>query len=522
MKANKVITRHKCSSESERCCTIEHDVVSSSNMRCKWQNHDCNFEGPVQLSSTLFQPVHTYTSHTLANRLLTRLGLIQHQTTPPTFPTATMATDSSKKNIVIIGGGIIGSSSAYYLTRHPSYDPKLHTITLLEASKIAGGASGKAGGLLALWAYPSSIVPLSYRLHRQLSDEHGGEERWGYRAIHVGQVSCKGRQLEQSSKNSVKGKDGEMDGENGDVGGEKERVSLQKRSKAALQKLKAAGMPSDLDWVDADCNPSYDEMGDPSTTAQVHPYQFTTAMADLAKEKGADIRINARVTSINFTPDGQSVESVTYEDKSNSNAQETIPATDIIISAGPWTRSIYPSAPIAALRAHSVTIKPSRPVSAYALFTHIKLPAGFAQKQTGGRQARGEQIVTPEIYARPKNEVYACGEGDRLVPLPKSTDLVEVDESRCQDIVDYVSSISDELRDGEVTARQACYLPNVATGTGGPLVGHVGVKGLYMAAGHTCWGIQNAPGTGLLVSEFVFEGEAKSAKVRNLDPRNVM
>ena len=370
------------------------------------------------------------------------------------------------------------------------------------------------------WA---SIVPLSYRLHKQLSDEHGGEERWGYRAVHCGQIDCKGRQVEQSSKSSVKGKDGEMDGENGDL----EDVSLQKRSKEAMAKLKAAGMPADLDWVDPECNPYYDEMGDLSTTAQVHPYQFTTSVAELAKEKGADIRVGANVSSINFTSDGQGVESVTYEDKTNDNKEETIPATDIVISAGPWTRSVYPSAPIAALRAHSVTIRPSRPVSAYALFTHIKLPSNSSRQKSNGskffRPGRsGEQTVTPEIYARPKNEVYACGEGDRLVPLPKSTDLVEVDESRCQDIVDHVSSISEELRDGDVTARQACYLPNVTSGSGGPLVGPTGVKGLVMAAGHTCWGIQNGPGTGKLVSEFVFEGEAKSAKVKGLDPRLVL
>ncbi|KAF2478689.1 fad NAD binding oxidoreductase [Neohortaea acidophila] len=432
------------------------------------------------------------------------------------------ATDGKKKHIVIIGGGIIGCTSAYFLSRHPSFDPQNHTITLLEATKIAGGASGKAGGLLALWAYPSSLVPLSYKLHKQLADEHGGEERWGYRALHVGQISCKGRRLEEPSKSSVKGKDGDMDGENG--GGGEARVSLQKRTKEAMGKLKAAGMPADLDWVDPDCNPYYDEMGDPSTTAQVHPFQFTTAMAELAKEKGVDVRIGASVSAINYSANGDSVESVTYEDKHNGNQTKTIPATDVIISAGPWTRSIYPQAPIAALRAHSVTIKPSRPISAYALFTQIKLPAGFGQKESGklSRALRGEEIVTPEIYARPKNEVYACGEGDHLVPLPKSTDLVEVDEKRCQEVVDYVSAISDELRDGEVTARQACYLPNNTAGTGSPLVGHAGTKGLYIAAGHTCWGIQNAPGTGLLMSEFVFDGEAKSSKAKGLDPRNVM
>jgi hypothetical protein len=36
-------------------------------------------------------------------------------------------------------------------TGHPSYDPARHKITLIEASEIAGGASGKAGGMLAQW-----------------------------------------------------------------------------------------------------------------------------------------------------------------------------------------------------------------------------------------------------------------------------------------------------------------------------------------------------------------------------------
>ncbi|KAK5122821.1 hypothetical protein LTR85_003736 [Meristemomyces frigidus] len=437
-----------------------------------------------------------------------------------------------KKNIVVIGGGIIGCTSAYFLTRHPSYDPSKHTITLLEATKIAGGASGKAGGLLALWAYPSSLVPLSYKLHKQLADEHGGEERWGYRAVHCGQVDCIGRHLEDK-KPSVEGKeDRATDGlANGDGRPDGTgNVSLQKRSKEAMGRLRAAGVPADLDWVSADSLRMYDEMGDPSTTAQVHPFQFTTAMAELAREKGADIRVGAAVKSINYSFGGDAVDGVSYEDK-ETGKQETIPATDIVIAAGPWSQKVYPPAPISALRAHSVTIRPSRPVSAYALFTQIKLPSNFGRtnevnKGKGARSfkaSRGEQIVTPEIYARPKNEVYACGEGDHMIPLPKNSDLVEVDESRCQDIVDYVSSISDELREGEVTAKQACYLPNVnASGSGGPLIGHTGVKGLILASGHTCWGIQNGPGTGKLVSEFVFDGEAKSAKIKGLDPRMVL
>ena len=282
--------------------------------------------------------------------------------------------------------------------------------------------------------------------------------------------------------------------------------------------MKAAGIPDDLDWVSADSVTDYSAMGTPDNTAQVHPYQFTTSMAELAKEKGASVVIGM-VSSINKSKNA--VESVTYTDKETSQSH-TIAATDVIISAGPWTKSVFPSAPISAMRAHSVVIKSKQPISPYALFTEIALPPCFGRKDTLVKSKTPHQkTVSPEIYARPDDEAYACGEGDTLVSLPSTTADVETDLSRCQDIVDYVSSISDQLKDGEVTVRQACYLPNVE-GARGPLIGETGVEGLLMAAGHTCWGIQNGPATGKLMSEWVFDGKAKSANVKNLDPRYVL
>ncbi|KAI9822231.1 MAG: hypothetical protein M1832_003054 [Thelocarpon impressellum] len=406
-----------------------------------------------------------------------------------------MASHPEKKNIVIVGGGIIGCSTAYFLTRHPSYDPSRHKITLLEATKIAGGSSGKAGGLLALWAFPDCIVPLSYRLHAELAAEHGGKDRWGYRKVHSGQLSAKARyQPHEKDIAKVKG----------------DSISLQKQGPEALRRLRAAGVPADLDWFTPESVLAYEEMGDPSTTAQVHPYLFTTSMAALAEEKGVDIRIGTAVTSINSDPhSANSVGSVTYKDKTTSE-EHTVLASTVILSAGPWTRSVHPPTPISGLRAHSVTIRPSRPVSAYSIFSQITLPSSSRTRK-----------AKPEIYARPNNEVYVCGEGDTLVPLPASSDFVEVDESRCDDIVSEVCSISDELRDGEVLVRQACYLPVVDSGAG-PLVGKTGLEGLLMAAGHTCWGIQNGPGTGKLVSELVFDGKTTSANISSLDPRKVL
>jgi glycine/D-amino acid oxidase-like deaminating enzyme len=115
------------------------------------------------------------------------------------------------------------------------------------------------------------------------------------------------------------------------------------------------------------------------------------------------------------------------------------------------------------------------------------------------------------------------GEGDSIIPLPRSSDLVECDESRCDDISDYLSLISENLRNGEVVAKQACYLPLVSSpGDRGPIIGKTGVPGLFIAAGHTCWGIQNSCATGKLMSEFIFDGKAKSANIDSLDPKHVM
>lgn len=338
---------------------------------------------------------------------------------------------------------------------------------------------------------------MSYKLHQELADKHGGIEKWGYRGVHCGQIDTYGI----LSKNKADG--------NSASNSTEDSVSLQKRTKKAIGLLRAAGVPKDLDWIAAEGIKSYEEMGDPNTTAQVHPYQFTTSMAELAQGKGVTV-IYGSATSID--QENGAVKGITYMPKgSPSSDPQTLTADTVILTAGPWTKTIYSAAPISALRAHSVTIRPSRPVSAFTLFTSIDPLRGTSQ--------RGAAAATPEIYARPNNEVYACGEGDTLIPLPTSSDLVQCDESRCQSIVDQVSSISEELRDGEVTARQACYLPNVSGRGGGPLVGETSVRGLFMGAGHTCWGIQNAPGTAKCLSEMVWEGSVKSAKIGSLDPR---
>ena len=83
---------------------------------------------------------------------------------------------------VILGAGIIGCATAYYLSR--SGNTKPDTIHIIEASpELFASASGKAGGFLASdWFGPAtaSLGALSFKLHKELADEYGGKEKWGY------------------------------------------------------------------------------------------------------------------------------------------------------------------------------------------------------------------------------------------------------------------------------------------------------------------------------------------------------
>lgn len=57
-------------------------------------------------------------------------------------------------------------------------------------------ASGKAGGFLAKdWhgGATASLAALSFNLHNELSNEYGGDQKWGYRRVKTVQVNVSGQ-----------------------------------------------------------------------------------------------------------------------------------------------------------------------------------------------------------------------------------------------------------------------------------------------------------------------------------------
>lgn len=404
---------------------------------------------------------------------------------------------AQQRDIVIIGGGIIGCTTAYYLSRNPLYSSESTRITVLEASAngVAQGASGKAGGLVAKWAYPAELVDISFPEHVRLAKEHNGIDKWGFRFVECGTWEGVGEDLKRDPGSGV-GKGGK-------------RKSLEKTLGVELdtdtERINKRH-PEGLNWIKQELTTSYALM-DPTTglegTAQVHPYLFTTNMMELAAENGVKLR---RGSAICIAVESGRVTGVRYTD--TEREEQLVPATHVILAAGAWSPTLLSSLPISATRAHSVTFrpKPGVDIAPYVLFTDIKLPRGHH--------------ASPEIYARPDNEVYACGPGDDST-LPGNVDDVEVDQTACESIREQVVSIAPKLREGTVEKRQACFLPTVShRGGGGPIIGEAKTvaKGLYIATGHTCWGICNAPGTAKVMAELVLDGKASPRKLKRLDP----
>lgn len=380
---------------------------------------------------------------------------------------------SEQRHIVIVGGGIIGCSIAYFLSQR-SDCPK---VTILESSKdVAPGASGKAGGFLALdWHGTStaSLAALSFDLHRQLAEKENGAELWGYRTVDTHQLS-----LDTSRKSRSRPK---------------------------------------LDWLNQNVFLTMSLIGGGGTTAQVTPGKLTRFLVTKAKEAGVTLRVQTKAQGLSFSDDGKiNGVQIRFEGK-----EELLPATDVVLATGPWTGKLLQSwftpetmspflrsaAMIEGSRAHSIVIQAAKrhQLSADCFFSEMRY---------------GSSAGAPEFYIRPKGEAYAAG-GTDDVPIPELADDVSYDPKRTAELQRQCAALSPEYLDvnggADLVAEQACYLP-ISPRTAAPILGGSAEQGLYVASGHAVWGISNSLGTGKVMEELLLDGKVTSADIRHLHP----
>ncbi|XP_039266453.2 uncharacterized protein LOC120341920 [Styela clava] len=317
---------------------------------------------------------------------------------------------------------------------------------VIEKDMIANAASGKAGGFLARdWNQGSPLdkfSEFSFDLHADLADELNGEMEYGYR-----RTNCHTLTLDENVSNS----------------------------KSSHNKL-----PS---WLDLVKNPSM-QIGNLETCAQVHPYQFCQTLRKACSNMGVIFLTKNEVTNIAYSKEKPKIITM------NNNKQ--LSADVVIIAMGPWTglaSKWFPTiTSFYGQKAHSITVHPNALLSTDCIMA------------TSGDDSH-------DVYPRPDGEAYVCGIAEKPKPSEKLNNPGSVNPSdgACEKLKTIADKMSSSLRDGDVTVEQACYLP--LTQDGLPIIGKVpDFDGVYVAAGHGCWGILNAPATGKCLSELVLNG----------------
>jgi glycine/D-amino acid oxidase-like deaminating enzyme len=114
--------------------------------------------------------------------------------------------------------------------------------------------------------------------------------------------------------------------------------------------------------------------------------------------------------------------------------------------------------------------------------------------------------------------LLSCGETDPA-PLPETAaDVTTSPEAIAQLHRETIAICPTTFEGAETIAEQACFIP-VSEEDKKPWIGKLrGVNGVYIGAGHSCWGITQGPGTGKVLAEMVLEGDAKSANISKLKP----
>ncbi|MGH6922995.1 MAG: NAD(P)/FAD-dependent oxidoreductase [Propylenella sp.] len=326
---------------------------------------------------------------------------------------------------------------------------------VVERAGIANAASGKSGGFLALdWCDGTPLQALARRSF----------------ALHA-------RLAE------------ELDGDWG-----YRRMTTYGGLASAENSLRSHGNGHPVDWVSEDVV-LYQRLGSMETTAQVHPGAYTARMLRAAEAHGARLvageaqgiaRRGGRATGV--LVDG-----------------DTLDADTVLVAMGPWSilASEWLDMPaVYGLKGHSIVFDTGTRLPAEALFIEYQEPGGA--------------ISSPEVFPRADGTTYVCGISSER-PLPIDPLRVSADEGALDRLQEMCARISPVLAEAKILARQACFRP--VTQDGLPLIGAVPeAEGVYVATGHSVWGILNAPATGEAMAELILDGKARSVDLKPFVP----
>jgi len=249
-----------------------------------------------------------------------------------------------------------------------------------------------------------------------------------------------------------------------------------------------------LPWL-SDAVSLAQRLGRPDTTAQVHPGLFAAALMQAAQARGAELRLG-RVTGL--VQEAAAVRGVRVDG-------ESIAADAVVIAMGPWSllaAQWLPLPGVFGLKGHSLIFDTGSSVPPEALFLEYE-------------DDDGEQH-SPEVFPRADGTTYVCAISSES-PLPLDPADVMPDPGAIERLEVLCRRLSPLLAKAKILARQACFRP--VTGDGLPLLGPVpDHTGIFLATGHSVWGILNAPASGEALAELIVDGAARTLDLSAFDP----
>jgi glycine/D-amino acid oxidase-like deaminating enzyme len=256
----------------------------------------------------------------------------------------------------------------------------------------------------------------------------------------------------------------------------------------------SGGRAHSVGWIGDDVTITQ-RLGSTETTAQVHPGQFTASVLRAAKAAGATVR-QAEVRGL--ARDGDRVGGIETEGG-------RIESDAVVMAMGPWSilsAAWMPLPAVHGLKGHSLVFETGARLPPEALFLELREPDGA--------------VSSPEVFPRSDGTTYVCAISSES-PLPVDPREVGPDAGAFDRLGRMCARISPVLAEAPVIARQACFRP--VTEDGLPLIGKVtGVSGVYVATGHSVWGILNAPATGEAMAELILDGGTHAVDVSPFDP----
>jgi len=382
----------------------------------------------------------------------------------------------SHARAVVIGGGVVGVSTLYHLAKKGWSD-----VVLVERNELTSGSTWHAAGLLPLFNLSYSVGQIhkySVRFYQELTEETGMDT--GFRKVsNVRLARTKDRWDEYMYYAGI---------------AETLGIDVKILTPADIKAL----------WPYVETDDLIGAIQHPED-GYIQPADLTQALARGARDRGAEIHRNTRVTAIEQQPDG---EWLVKTDKGDITAEHVITATgNFVRQTGDMVGLDIPVIPVE----HQYIVTDA-------------LPGIREHRQNGGAELCVLRESDSSWYMREEAGGLLLGPYEKGAPVcyvdgpdeKAEYELFQEDLERLEPHIE--TAIARVPYFGEVGIKKVyngaiCYTPD-----GSPIVGPAwDLKNLWLNEGHS-FGITAAGGAGWQLAEWIVEGEP-TIDMTGVDPR---